>query len=45
MDILASGPEQQADRFWYVILGENWKKRGYPLNGLNLLFLSKTISK
>jgi hypothetical protein len=31
MHILASGPELQAVRFGYVILGENWKeKRGQP---------------
>jgi hypothetical protein len=28
--ILASGPKLQAVRFWYVILGENFKKEADP---------------
>jgi hypothetical protein len=36
MHILASGPELQVVRFWYVILGDNWKKRGGSLTVLKL---------
>jgi hypothetical protein len=41
MHILASGPELQAVRLEYVILGKNWKKGGYPWEDLIMFWEQK----